>query len=176
MAVILTQNQMKNSFYILALVFLIISCRDSSKNDSRNVITDNLETIERDYWDCSQKNGFVTMSKLTVKQLLAELEVKKGQKKELNILTTIGQTEPDWLTDNDLKYLISQIKSEQPAKCINRMVSSFIPDSKNMTIGNQVISIIEAYRKKESYPNELYICEIFDKCKVNEILEWYKKR
>ena len=56
------------------------------------------------------------------------------------------------------------------------MISSFIPDSKNMTIGNQVISIIEAYRKKEPYPNGIYICEIYDKEKVTEILEWWKQK
>ena len=137
---------------------------------------DNLETVEKEYWDYTQKNGFLTMSDINVNQLLTKLEVKNEQKNELNILTTIGQTESDWLTDNDLEYLISKIQSDQPAKCINRMISSFIPDSKNMTIGNQVISIIEAYRKKEPYPNELYICEVFDKNKVREILEWWKEK
>lgn len=56
------------------------------------------------------------------------------------------------------------------------MISSFIPDSKNMTIGNQAISIIEAYRKNEPFPNEIYICEIYDEKKIDEILEWWKQK
>ena len=45
-----------------------------------------------------------------------------------------------------------------------------------MTLGNQVISIRESYRKNELYANEIYVCQIYDLAKVNEILKWWNGR
>ena len=81
-----------------------------------------------------------------------------------------------WINDIDLAYLITKINSKEKAKCVYRMISSLIPDSKNMTIGNQVISIIESYRTKEPYPNEICICITYDQNKVNEILTWWEQK
>lgn len=165
---------MKKNYYIIIITFLFLSCQDKSRKDNRSVITENLDIKE--YQKYTKKNGFIRISEFNVEELLSKLKVENEEKNELNVLTTIGQTKTDWLTNKDLKYLISKIESNDKAKCINRRISSFIPDSKNMTIGNQVISIIEAYRKNEPYPNEIYICEIYNKEKINEILEWWKEK
>ena len=167
---------MRKSYYIIIIVFLIISCQKNSNDKRQNVIYDNIEIKEKEYWNYTEKNGFFKISELNVKELLSKLKIKDTEKNELNILTTVGQTESNWLSEKDLEYLISKIESDERAKCINRMISSFIPDSKNMTIGNQAISIIEAYRKNEPFPNEIYICEIYDEKKIDEILEWWKQK
>nr|WP_295706179.1 hypothetical protein [uncultured Lacinutrix sp.] len=167
---------MRISYYIIIIVFLFVSCQNDSNKKRQNVIYDNLEIKEKEYWEYTTNNGFIKISELNVKELLSELKVKNTEKNELNVLTTVGQTESDWLSEKDLEYLISKIESVERAKCINRMISSFIPDSKNMTIGNQAISILEAYRKNEPFPNEIYICEIYDEKKIDEILEWWKQK
>lgn len=167
---------MKKVYCIIILTILIQSCQNKQKKGKHNVIMDNLKLKEKEYLEYTDRNGFVKISELNVSELLSKLKVRDDQKNELNVITTIGQTKVDWLTDKDLKYLISKIESKEKAKCINRRISSFIPNSKNMTIGNQVISIIEAYRKKEPYPNGIYICETYDKEKVIEILEWWKQK
>ena len=68
-----------------------------------------------------------------------------------------------WVKDTDGNEFVCPIHAlkdpdklteEEKAKCVNRSISSFIPDSKNMTIGNQAISIIESYRQNEPFPNE----------------------
>ncbi|WP_308993439.1 hypothetical protein QLS71_011710 [Mariniflexile litorale] len=163
---------MNKSIFILILVLLLVSCKENSKE--HNAIINDFEIAENEYQKYTQENGWIRMSEITVKEFITEL--KFGNDNELNILSTIGQTDKNWITNSDLKFLISQIESKEKAKCVNRVISSFIPDPKNMTIGDQVISIIEAYRKNEPYPNELYICESYDKEKVNEILEWWKQK
>ncbi len=163
---------MNKSTFILILVLLLVSCKENSKE--HNVIINDLEIAEKEYQKYTEENGWIRMSEITLKEFITELKIENNN--GLNILSTIGQTDKNWITNSDLKFLISQIESKEKAKCVNRVISSFIPDSKNMTIGNQVISIIEAYRKNEPYPNEIYICEIYDTEKIKEILEWWKEK
>lgn len=103
---------MRKSYYIIIIVFLIISCQKNSNDKRQNVIYDNLEIKEKEYWNYIEKNGFLKISELNVKELLSKLKVKGTEKNELNILTTVGQTESDWLSEKDLEYLISKIDSD----------------------------------------------------------------
>ncbi|MEO1484092.1 MAG: hypothetical protein AAFU57_00005 [Bacteroidota bacterium] len=124
------------------------------------------------------KNGMIRISKINVRQLLAALVIDSKGENQLNIITTLGDTEPDWLDMDDLEFLVSVVESQQECKCIMRMVSSYIPNPKNMTIGNQAISIIEAYRNGQAFPNGLTICQLYEKEKVIEVKNWwaeYKK-
>ncbi len=90
---------MKNLYYIVILLIFIQSCQDESKN---NVIFDNLKLKEKKCQKYIDKNGFIKISELNLSELLSELKVKNEQKNELNLLTTIGQTKADWLTEKDL--------------------------------------------------------------------------
>ncbi|WP_157730094.1 hypothetical protein [Tenacibaculum jejuense] len=117
------------------------------------------------------KSNRVEISKLNAKELISFLKTNP-EDDGFNILITIGQTKADWLNQTDLEYLISKINSKEKSKCIVRQISSFIPDSKHMTIGNQVISILESYRKKESFPNSLYICKAYKEEKINKFFSW----
>lgn len=163
------------SKFILTLSWLILfySCKNDQKKEIREFENKKINRTERIDKKYSDKNGFINMAEITAREFLTELKVEKNNGNDLNILSTIGQTRKDWLTITDVEYLISQIESKAKAKCINRVISSFIPNSENMTIGNQAISILDAYRLKEPYPNRLYICEIYGLKKRNEIREWW---
>ena len=115
------------------------------------------------------------MSQINVRQLLAALVIESKSENDLNVLSTVGKAEPDWLDKDDLEFLVSLIESPQKCNCINRVISSYIPDSKNMTVGNQAISIIEAYRNQEAFPNELVICRLYNREKVVEIKKWWEE-
>ncbi|MFD0992825.1 hypothetical protein [Tenacibaculum geojense] len=155
---------MKRYLYLSIIFTVLLSCKTKEKNNQPDF----------DLKKYPSKNNYIKMSEVNVKTLIDILKTKNHDK--LNILTTIGQTKTNWLNQNDLEYLISKINSKEKSKCIVRDISSFIPKSTHMTIGNHVISIIESYRKKEPYPNHLYICKTYDKEKIDEILEWWKTK
>jgi hypothetical protein len=165
---------MNKLVFIFVLTLFFISCKEKLKK--RNVIVKNLEIVEKEYQKYTEKNGQIRMSEITVKEFIEKLKIGNKNNNELNILSTIGQAKIDWITNSDLSFLISLIDSKERGKCINRRISSFIPNSENMTIGNQAISIIESYRKKEPFPNGIYICEMYEKEKINEILKWWKEK
>jgi len=165
---------MNKSISILILAILFVSCQNKSNTKNQKLKLENLEVKEKEHQKYTDKNGWIRMSEITVVEFITELKVENKNSIELNILSTIGQTDKNWITTTDLKFLISQIDSKEKAKCVNRSISSFIPDSKNMTIGNQAISIIESYRQNEPFPNGLYICKIYDLEKRNEIQKWWK--
>ena len=160
---------------ILTILFLtiLVGCNRTKKYNGTSSGSELLESKMND--SIIDTNGFLKIEDISVKELLSVLVREDGQKGNVNILTTIGQTKADWLNEKDLEFLISKIESKQESKCINRVISSFIPNSEKMTIGNQAISIIEAFRKNLPYPNELYVCEIYGPEKIAEIKKWWKK-
>ena len=170
------KNSIKNICCLIFTLFVFLSCQDSLKKSKHNLTTKDSQKATKINSKYIDEYGRIKISELNVREFLSLLTFENDKKNDLNIVTTVGETSPDWLTDDDLEYLILKIESDEKAKCIKRMISSYIPTSKNMTLGNQAISIIESYRKKELYPNKLYICETYDKEKVTEILEWWKQK
>lgn len=159
--------------FILSSLIVFNSCHKklNPENKVSKLQELNLSTTDKKYID---ENGWIKMSDINIKDLVNELNVENSSTNKLHLLTTIGQTDENWISESDLPFLISKIDSKLQAKCIKRAISSSIPNPENMTIGNQVISIIEAYRKNEPYPNALYICEIYDIQKVEEIRKWWR--
>jgi hypothetical protein len=159
--------------FLFSLLIVFNSCQKkiNPENKESKLQDLNLSTTDKKYID---ENGWIKMSDINVKDFVNELKVKNNSDNKLNLLITIGQTDENWISESDLPFLISKIDSKEKAKCINQAISSFLPNPENMTIGNQVISIIEAYRKNEPYPNALYICEIYDIQKIEEIRQWWK--
>jgi len=167
---------MKKIILFLILIFILNSCQTNRKADG--LIAKEKEQIgikkaDKKHLD---QNGFIKMSEINVKEFLNELIIDETRKNQINLLTTIGQTDKNWLNIKDLEFLVSKVESNEKAKCVNRAISSFLPNPENMTIGNQAISIIESYRQNEPYPNALYICEIYDAEKRNEIRKWWNSK
>lgn len=151
---------------------LLVSCQWKSKPEE---IKD-YETLEKELQKHTDENGWIKMSEISVKEFVAQLKIEKENTHGLNLLSTIGQTNNNWITNSDLVFLISKIESTEKSKCVMRVISSNIPNPKNMTIGNQVISIIDSYRQNQPYPNGLTVCESYDEGKVNEIRTWWTEK
>lgn len=157
----------------ISIVMLLSGCIRTEKQIDKTSEAE-ISQIQKDS-SLIDSNGFIRISQINARQLLPLLLIESKKENEPSIISTIGQTEPDWLNINDLEFLVSKIESPQKCKCITRVIASHIPDSKNMTIGNQAISIIEAYRNGQAFPNRLTICEFYEKEKVMEIKKWWNK-
>ncbi|MDT0622952.1 hypothetical protein [Croceitalea vernalis] len=157
---------------ITSLIIVFISCRDSKKTSLKSQKND----VEKTDNVIRDTNGWVIMNEIGVKDFLNELKIRENEQKKLNILSTLGEAPLDWLNIDDLEFLISQIESEEKAKCVMRAISSHIPNPENITIGDQAISILESYRRNEQYPNGLTICGKYDAGKVKEIRTWWAEK
>ena len=167
-----------NKTNLIFITFLVLfSCKTETEYGVNKFIVDDYEKWEKELFKYSADiNDRPIMSDITVRGLINKLEADTIDKDNLDILQTRGKTNINWIDKNDLKYLISKINSKEKAKCVMGLSSSNIPDSKGMTIGNQIISIIESYRNKEPYPREDCECKIYNQNKVDEILAWWKNK
>lgn len=122
------------------------------------------------------KNYKVDMTKISVTEFVLALLIDERQENRVRILSTIGQTDAQWLDLADLEFLMSKIESTEKAKCVIRSISSKIEFADDLTIGDQVISIITAYRNKEKYPNQLVICKKHNSRKIAELKKWWAEK
>lgn len=166
---------MKNT---LILLFLIISysCKNQHTQEKNKLMINNYEKLEKEYIKQSSLKKKVYMSDTNVKDFVNILKANTTDKDTLDFIITVGQTNSNWISNNDLDFLISKINSKEKANCINRRISSIIPNSKNITLGHQIISIIESYRNNEPYPNDVCICKSYSQHKVDEIVAWWKNK
>lgn len=129
--------------------------------------------------DKKNKNYYIDFNKVSVYEYLELLKVEKNNTNKLENILTIGLKTPEnWLTDKDIDTLINYINSNDPAKCVMQIVSSYIPIEDSSTIGGQVLDILEAYKNKKSYPTTLTSCSKTDEKRIEEIKKWwndYKK-
>ncbi|MFD0843577.1 hypothetical protein ACFQ1F_08550, partial [Flaviramulus multivorans] len=168
---------MNKKILIFFISLILISCKKEIEYGANKFIVNDYEKWEKELFKYSADiNDRPMMSDITVRDFVNELKADTTDKDKLDILQTRGKTNINWINENDLEYLISKINSKEKAKCVMGISSSNIPDSKGMTIGNQIISIIESYRNKEPYPREDCECKIYSQNKVDEILAWWKKK
>ena len=131
---------------------------------------------EANYLD---SNNWVHMDKISVRQFVNELRIP-AEKPDypiniLYILHTIEQQDTNWISINDVAYLMTLIDSKEEAKCIMRVISSYLPIEEKPTLGDQVILLINAYRKKLKFPYGLTMCGEFGGTETTEIREWWEK-
>ena len=131
--------------------------------------------IEKDYLDT---NNFVQMNKISVRQFVNELRIpKKKPHYPLNIiyiLHTVGKQDTNWITKEDVEYLMTFIDSNEEAKCIMRVVSSDLPFHERPILGDQVILLINAYRRKLEFPYGFTLCGDFRDNERTELKEWWQ--
>lgn len=132
--------------------------------------------VEKDYLD---SNNWVQMDKISVRQFVEELRIpaKKPEypKNIIYILHTVGQRDTNWVSINDIEYLITLIDSKEEAKCIMRVISSYMPLEEKPTLGDQIILLINAYRNKLKFPYGLTLCGDFRDKERAEIKDWWEK-
>jgi len=161
---------------VLIVFFIIASCKKESSHGVNILINDKYEQAEKDLFKYYLGKSKTNMNEISVREFVSQLKANTEDEDKLDLLVTFGQADSTWVKEDDLSFLISKIKSKEKAKCIFRSISSNIPDSKNMTIGYQSISIIEAYRNNESYPIEMCICKTYSQNKIKEILIWWEQK
>lgn len=136
------------------------------------------EIIHFPHLDFAYKNDkdWILMDSTNARQLINELILTHDLKQYINSITTEGQV-TDWLTEDDLKYLISLVDSKIKAKCLVRSISSQRLCSEDIcTIGNHAIHILDCFINNRAYPDQLNICPNYSNDKKNEILKWWKDR
>lgn len=117
-------------------------------------------------------NGIVDFKVITVKEFMKELIVNKREENTIYTLNYNHPADTNWITKEDIKYLMNFIYSKQDAKCIMNISASLLGKGSS-TIGDQAIRLIEAYRNKENFPNEMLICSKYNDNKKNEIEKWW---
>ncbi|NIK93637.1 hypothetical protein GZ212_15865 [Mangrovimonas sp. CR14] len=167
---------MNRVILIFFLTLCLTSCKKEIDYGTDNFITDDYQKSEKEFYKYYGGKRGIIISDLGIKKFIDELHADTTDNDKLDILKVLGRRNLNWIENNDLKYLISKINSKEKAKCVMDVFESNIPDSKNMTIGNQIISIIETYRSKENYPRYGCECKIYDQDKIDEILKWWKNK
>ena len=168
---------MKKTILIFIAFLILFSCKKEIEYGANKFIVDDYQKWEKEFFEnYANIDNRTIMSNISVRDFVNELKADTTDNDKLDILITQEQTNSNWINDNDLEYLISKINSKEKAKCIMGIFSSNIPNSKEMTIGNQIISIIESYRNKEPYPREDCECKIYSQNKIDEILAWWRKK
>tara|TARA_B100001109_G_scaffold255538_1_gene259109 strand:- start:4408 stop:4800 length:393 start_codon:yes stop_codon:yes gene_type:complete len=119
------------------------------------------------------------MNKISVRQFVEELRIPAEKpeypKNIIYILITVGQRDTNWISFRDIEYLMTLIDSKEKAKCIKRVISSYIPFEEKPTLGDQIILLINAYRKKLEFPNGLTLCGDFGDNQRAEIKDWWEE-
>ncbi len=128
----------------------------------------------KNYYD---KNNFLMMNKITVREFVEELRVpddkQENQISRFHIISINGRQDSTWINKEDVEYLMTLIDSKEQANCIMSIVSSYFPSEKT-TLGDQVFFLIKAYREKLEFPYRLTFCGEFEESERNEILEWWE--
>ena len=149
------------------VIFLTIIISQTTFGQTKN---------EKDYID---SNNWVQVGKISVRQFVEELRIPTEKpeypKNIIYILNTVGQRDTNWISFNDIEYLMTLIDSKEEAKCIMRVISSYMPLEEKPTLGDQIILLINAYRKKLEFPYGLTLCGDFGNKERAEIRDWWAK-
>lgn len=141
---------------------------------------------------CSKaQSKYINMDSITVREFVEKLRYvdtpesvasEKTIKNSLilNGLFTVNKAPKNWLSYEDVEFLISLISSEERAKCVIQTISSELPGSdEHSTLGGQVMNIIDSFRLNKPYPYLLSDCSITESGRAEEIMLWwnqYKKK
>ena len=112
---------------------------------------------------------------ISVTDFLKYLRLDTKSPIERKILLISGHSKTNWITLNDIHYLMPLIASKEKAKCVWTEVSSIHRHYDNSTIGGQVMNLIDSYRLNKQYPFFLQDCSTTDTSRIAEITEWWKQ-
>jgi len=74
---------------------------------------------------------------------------------------TVYEAPSNWITDKHLKELINLVDSDEPARPVCSVYSSYIPIGKLSTVGNEAMFLLEGFRKGY-YPSEICSIDYFE--------------
>jgi hypothetical protein len=91
----------------------------------------------------------------------------------MRALATYDTAKNGWIKESDIDTLITMIDSKEPSHSVIQVISSFIPEDLNSTVGGQVINLIDAFRYGKEYPYFLADCSSNDINRKQDIILWY---
>jgi len=147
--------------YLLILVILVLSLDSFSQPDKKE--PSNLNT-----------NEIIWIEHITVSEFVEELRISKHRYSNHSILTVAGQQDTNWITKDDIEFLMTLIDSQERAKCIVMVISSYLPSHNHHTLGDQVLELINAYRYKEVFPSHATHCCDSDVTLKESIKKWWE--
>ena len=119
---------------------------------------------------------FVNLNKTTVLDFVRTLPIKKEPNPKTIYIITIGiEAKVGWIKDSDIDSLIILIDSKEPAYCLMKAISSYLPVNESSTVGGHVMNIIDAFRYQKEYPYVLTDCPKNDEQRKIDILNWYEE-
>ncbi|MHC8948255.1 hypothetical protein [Sphingobacterium hungaricum] len=145
------------------------------KTDLKDQVTSNsmdslLIAMEKPY---ENSLAYLNLSEMNVFDYIEKLKLSDTSSYR-NMINIYKKAPKDWITLSDIDSLVLLIDSEVPAKCTMLTISSLMPTKgDSSTIGGQVMNIIQSYREKTPYPNQLTNCAKTDAVRAQEIKDWW---
>ena len=121
-------------------------------------------------------NEWIRLDSISIEEFVNLLPIQNYSPNTTYILTTVGSSNDDWIGEEEIKYLMKYINSEQPAHCVMQTISSDLPIGETSTVGGQIQNIIFSYIENESYPNGLTLCDSSNHFRIQIIEEWIKNK
>jgi len=115
----------------------------------------------------------INLNKTTPSQFLDILSNGFDSLSKMNFLTT-GDFAKNWVSLEDLNYLMKLIHSTEKCLCVVKVWSSFEPFANYSKIGGQAMNMVESYKNKVPYFPGLWTCAKNDSLRAAEIGKWWK--
>ena len=150
---------------------------------SWNLKTENIANENLTFENVSSKNfaekilsdttSILRIKNLRPKEFIEICEKNYKENSKLNFVTFSGDFEENWVTKNDLEYLISVINSKQKCCGYMNVFSSFIC-SENAEVGGFAVIFLKSFKEKSIINLGLNSNPKFDKTESEKILTWYE--
>gem|GEM_PF-2998882 len=135
--------------------------------------SDNAEVKGKMIGNVYIKDIFINFDSVTTRQYFDTLKLN-GDTSLHKLIVFIGHGRKNWISKNDIKYLIQFVYSTEKCACVWAMYANYVPPFDYSTLGAQAILLIESYRQDNEFFPGLRNCDKTDFTKAKEIEEWWE--
>lgn len=160
-------------FILLLFILTLFSCNLKTENiTNENLTFENVSSKNFAEKIVSDTTSILRIKNLRPKEFIEICEKNYKENSKLNFVTFSGDFEENWVTKNDLEYLISVINSKQKCCGYMNVFSSFI-SSENAEVGGFALIFLKSFKEKSIINLGLNSNPKFDKTESGKILTWY---
>ena len=137
---------------------------------------DNITNIKN--IDCEDSYKRVLLDTISVRDFIQILKINKPVPDKVHFISVWGNVDTNWISKEDISYMIPLMDLTNPAYCVGSPVSSQSHDRTNdySTIGGQIMNLIDFYRLKKIAPVYHPACFKNDTNRKKEILDWWNNQ
>lgn len=117
----------------------------------------------------------VNFSVTPPRELIELLKNNKGNA-HVNYFRYDNNAPDDWISHDDIVFLIPLIRSNDSCKCLISPLSSQMVHNPTSTIGGLALSMIDSYRYQTPFPKSFFNCPRVDLERVKDIENWWKEQ